>query len=128
MSIAEVGNGIAGTGAAGLVTPPPELPEKDVMMRAAALVDKYETERRENQELLAKAAGEVKQARREIEFLTLELATARNDLSTMRDQCETLRQEASDMRALFSSLRAQLDHFEIPLPVRKKVKNGTPNK
>jgi hypothetical protein len=35
-----------------------------------------------------------------------------------------LRQEVSDCRALFSSLRAQLDHFEIPLPVRRKVKNG----
>jgi chromosome segregation ATPase len=103
---------------------PPIEDEREVIIRASALVDKYEKERQQLEVMLTEATLGIEARNRTIENCKLELAEARNNLCTVQSTCETLRQEVSDCRALFSSLRAQLDHFEIPLPVRRKVKNG----
>lgn len=103
---------------------PPIDDEREVITRAAALVDKYEKQRQGLEVMLAEATLGLETRNRTIETLKLDLAEARNNLCTVQSTCEALRQEVSDCRALFSSLRAQLDHFEIPLPARRKVKNG----
>ena len=94
------------------------------MVRAAALYDEYEKQRQRLEVLLTEATLGIEARNRTIENCKLELAEARNNLLTLQSTCETLRQEVSDCRAMFSSLRAQLDHFEIPLPMRRKAKNG----
>ena len=66
----------------------------------------------------------MKDRNREVELLGLDLAQAKNDLQTLAADLETRRQEVSDLRAFFASMRAQMDHFEIPLPVRKRTRNG----
>jgi chromosome segregation ATPase len=114
--------------AAGAVSPPLPADDADdgreVMVRAAALYDQYEKQRQQLEVMLTEATLGIEARNRTIENCKLELAEARNNLCTVQSTCEALRQEVSDCRALFSSLRAQLDHFEIPLPVRRKVKNG----
>jgi chromosome segregation ATPase len=106
--------------------PEPAAPseEKAVMMRAAALVDDYEKQRQALQVMLTEATLAIEARNRTIKAYELELAEARNNLAAMQSQIEACRQEVSDCRAFFGSIRAQFDHFEIPLPIRRKVKNG----
>jgi chromosome segregation ATPase len=98
--------------------------KREAMIKAAVLYDQFEQQRQQLEVMLTEATLGIEARNRTIENLKLELAEARNNLCTLQSTCEALRQEVSDCRALFSSLRAQLDHFEIPLPVRRKVKNG----
>jgi hypothetical protein len=77
--------------------------------------------------MLAEATLAIEARNRTIKALELELAEARNNLAAMQSQIEMGRQEVSDCRAFFGSIRAQFDHFEIPLPIRRKVqRNGKP--
>lgn len=107
--------------------PRPESPEVEAMKKAAATVARFEQQRQEQAQLIERATAEIKHLARENELLRLDLAQVQNNLAVAQSQVETFRQEASDTRALFSSIRAQLDHFEIPLPVRKRVRNGKTN-
>lgn len=107
--------------------PMPESPEVEAMKKAAATVARFEEQRRQQSELIERATLEIKNLRRENELLKLDLAQVQNNLTVAQSQVESFRQEASDTRAMFSSIRAQLDHFEIPLPVRKRVRNGKIN-
>jgi hypothetical protein len=106
--------------------PAPEPPSEDkaVMMRAAALVDDYEKQRQALQVMLTEATLAIEARNRTIKALELEVAQLRNDQAALTSQVEAGRQEVSDCRAFFGSIRAQFDHFEIPLPIRRKVKNG----
>jgi chromosome segregation ATPase len=104
--------------------PQPVDEKREAMIKAAVLYDQFEQQRQQLEVMLTEATLGIEARNRTIENLKLELAEARNNLCTVQSTCEALRQEVSDCRALFSSLRAQLDHFEIPLPVRRKVKNG----
>jgi chromosome segregation ATPase len=104
--------------------PKPVDEKREAMIKAAVLYDQFEQQRQQLEVMLTEATLGIEARNRAIENLKLELAEARNNLCTLQSTCEALRQEVSDCRALFSSLRAQLDHFEIPLPVRRKVKNG----
>lgn len=106
-------------------TEPPitESPEVEAMKKAAAMVARFEQQRQEQSELIQRATKEIKDLMRENELLKLDLMQCQNNLAAAQSQVEAFRQEASDTRALFSSIRAQLDHFEIPLPVRKR-RNG----
>ena len=109
------------------IEPPsmPESPEVEAMKKAAATVARFEQQRQEQAELIERATKQIKELARENELLRLDLAQVQNNLSVAQSQVEAFRQEASDTRALFSSIRAQLDHFEIPLPIRKRGRNGT---
>jgi hypothetical protein len=106
--------------------PEPAMPSEDktVMMRAAALVDDYEKQRQALQVMLTEATLAIEARNRTIKALELEVAQLRNDQAALTSQVEAGRQEVSDCRAFFGSIRAQFDHFEIPLPIRRKVKNG----
>lgn len=105
--------------------PVPESPEAEAMKKAAAIHARIEQERQEQAQLIERAAAEIKKLLRENELLRLDLIQCQNNLAAAQSQVEAFRQEASDTRALFSSIRAQLDHFEIPLPIRKRGRNGT---
>lgn len=96
----------------------------EAITKAAALVKNYQEERSRLEQALEEKTRAWKEAIREAQLLSLDLATVRNDLCTAQSQCETLRQECSDLRAFFASMKAQMEHFEIPLPVRKRKKNG----
>lgn len=106
-----------------LPMPMPESPEVEAMKKAAAIHARIEQERQQQSELIVRATKEIKDLMRENELLKLDLMQCQNNLAAAQSQVEAFRQEASDTRALFSSIRAQLDHFEIPLPVRKR-RNG----
>lgn len=103
-----------------------ESPEVEAMKKAAATVARFEQQRQEQAELIERATKQIKELARENELLRLDLVQCQNNLAAAQSQVEAFRQEASDTRALFSSIRAQLDHFEIPLPVRKRSRNGKP--
>ena len=108
--------------------PPPQTPESaeaEAVKRAAAAMARFEQQRREQSELIERATKQIKDLARENELLRLDLIQCQNNLAAAQSQVEAFRQEASDTRALFSSIRAQLDHFEIPLPIRKRGRNGT---
>ncbi|HET7376519.1 MAG TPA: hypothetical protein VFK30_07415 [Anaerolineae bacterium] len=106
--------------------PAPESPEVEAMKKAAATVARFEQQRQQQLELIESATKKIKELMRENELLKLDLAQVQNNLAVAQSQVETFRQEASDTRALFSSIRAQLDHFEIPLPIRKRRNGARP--
>lgn len=107
--------------------PQSESPEVEAMKKAAAIHARIEQERQQQSDLIERSIKEIKRLTSEVGWRDLRIAQLENDLVTSQSQCETFRQEASDTRALFSSIRAQLDHFEIPLPVRKRFRNGKTN-
>ena len=90
----------------------------------AELVDSYTKQREKLQVMLAEATLAIESRNRTIKALELELAEARNNLAAMASQVEGCRQEVAECRVFFSTMRAQLDHFEIPLPIRRKAGNG----
>lgn len=97
--------------------------EAKIIEQAALQVHQFKQERERLQVLCTEATLSIAAANKRIKSLELDNAEMRNNLQNMATQCEALRQEASDLRAFFSSIRAQLDHFEIPLPVRKRANN-----
>lgn len=105
----------------------PESPEDEDVKKAAAIMARIKLERQQQLDENGRLGKENQSLRRENELLRLDVAQLQNNLAVAQSQVETFRQEASDTRALFSSIRAQLDHFEIPLPVRKRVRNGKTN-
>ena len=106
------------------MTSRPRDEEAEALAHAAKLVEGFKTQRAQLETMLAEATRALKDRNREVELLGLDLAQAKNDLQTMAADLETKRQEVSDLRAFFASMRAQMDHFEIPLPVRKRTRNG----
>jgi len=101
--------------------PEPVSDEAEVLARAALTVNQFQRERERMKVLCGEATFQVESLKRQIEDLTLENLKLKNDLAAQTDHCERLRQETSDLRAFFSSIRAQFDHFEIPLPIRKRA-------
>jgi septal ring factor EnvC (AmiA/AmiB activator) len=108
--------------------PPPVDVERDTIVRAADIVDNFRKELAAKRIEITEATLAIEARNQRIAQLELDLAEARNNLQTTQSQCIDLQQETSDMRALFSSFKAQLENFEIPLPIRKRVGNGNNKK
>jgi septal ring factor EnvC (AmiA/AmiB activator) len=105
--------------------------EHEVIARAHLVVDKAHKERHQLQVMLTEATLAIEARNRTIKSLELELAEARNNLAAMADNVERNRQEVSGIKAFHAEQLASLkhmvarhDHFEIPLPIRRKVNNG----
>src|SRR5512139_1499150 len=111
------------------------VPARDILQQAAVLADKYEGDKARWSRLADEAGTRIKDLSREADFLRLELATRTNDVQTLQAQIEELRQDNSELRALHGALHAQARHlvsqyenFSIPLPIRKRAKNGNKEK
>ncbi len=96
--------------------------EENVVKQAALMISRAKQERETLQTNLTEAILAIASRKREVEAMVLEREELKNNLLAMSAQCDELKQEASDLRTFFSSIKAQMDHFEIPLPVRKKIK------
>ena len=95
--------------------------EKAVIEQAALMVQRFKSEREQLQTTCTELTLTLAARKRDYEALLLEREELRNNYLAMSAQCDELRQEASDLRAVFSSIKAQLEHFEIPLPIRRRV-------
>lgn len=95
--------------------------DQNVIEQAALMVNRFKAEREMLQTKLTEAILTIAARKRDIEQIVLEREELKNNLSAALAQCDELKQEASDLRAFFSSIKAQLEHFEIPLPIRKRL-------
>lgn len=109
------------------------VPPRDILQQAAVLANQYETDKAQWGQMIEQATSRIKDLAREIEFLRLELAEKTNNLQAAQATIEELRQDNSELRALHGALHAQAKHlvvqyenFHIPLPMRKRAKNGKP--
>jgi chromosome segregation ATPase len=102
--------------------------EVDAIAKATAIVANYRKNTRDKEIEVTELALAIEGRNQRITQLELDLAETRNNLQTVAAQLEEKRQEASDLQALFSSFKAQLENFEIPLPIRKKAGNGNNHK
>jgi chromosome segregation ATPase len=109
-------------------TSPPVDEEVDAIAKATAIVANYRKNTRDKEIEVTELALAIEGRNQRITQLELDLAETRNNLQTVAAQLEEKRQEASDLQALFSSFKAQLENFEIPLPIRKKAGNGNNHK
>jgi chromosome segregation ATPase len=107
---------------------PPVDEEVDAIAKATAIVANYRKNTRDKEIEVTELALAIEGRNQRIAQLELDLAETRNNLQTVAAQLEEKRQEASDLQALFSSFKAQLENFEIPLPIRKKAGNGNNHK
>jgi chromosome segregation ATPase len=107
---------------------PPVDEEVDAIAKATAIVANYRKNTRDKEIEVTELALAIENRNQRITQLELDLAETRNNLQTVAAQLEEKRQEASDLQALFSSFKAQLENFEIPLPIRKKAGNGNNHK
>jgi chromosome segregation ATPase len=107
---------------------PPVDEEVDAIAKATAIVANYRRNTRDKEIEVTELALAIEGRNQRIAQLELDLAEIRNNLQTVAAQLEEKRQEASDLQALFSSFKAQLENFEIPLPIRKKAGNGNNHK
>jgi chromosome segregation ATPase len=107
---------------------PPVDEEVDAIAKATAIVANYRKNTRDKEIEVTELALAIEGRNQRIAQLELDLAEIRNNLQTVAAQLEEKRQEASDLQALFSSFKAQLENFEIPLPIRKKAGNGNNHK
>jgi hypothetical protein len=110
------------------VASPPVDEEVDAIAKATAIVANYRKNTRDKEIEVTELALAIEGRNQRITQLELDLAETRNNLQTVAAQLEEKRQEASDLQALFSSFKAQLENFEIPLPIRKKAGNGNNHK
>jgi chromosome segregation ATPase len=110
------------------VASPPVDEEVDAIARATAIVANYRKNTRDKEIEVTELALAIEGRNQRIAQLELDLAETRNNLQTVAAQLEEKRQEASDLQALFSTFKAQLENFEIPLPIRKKAGNGNNHK
>jgi chromosome segregation ATPase len=102
--------------------------EVDAIAKATAIIANYRKNTRDREIEVTELALAIEARNQRIAQLELDLAEIRNNLQTVAAQLEEKRQEASDLQALFSSFKAQLENFEIPLPIRKKAGNGNNHK
>jgi chromosome segregation ATPase len=107
---------------------PPVDEEVDAIAKATAIVANYRKNTRDKEIEVTELALAIEGRNQRIAQLEVDLAETRNNLQTVAAQLEEKRQEASDLQALFSSFKAQLENFEIPLPIRKKAGNGNNHK
>jgi chromosome segregation ATPase len=107
---------------------PPVDEEVDAIAKATAIVANYRKNTRDKEIEVTELALAIEGRNQRIAQLELDLAETRNNLQTVAAQLEEKRQEASDLQALFSTFKAQLENFEIPLPIRKRAGNGNNHK
>jgi DNA repair exonuclease SbcCD ATPase subunit len=111
--------------------PQPVDDKREAMIKAAVLYDQFEQQRQQLEVMLTEATLGIEARNRTIETLKLQLMEATNNLCAVQSTCEALRQENSELRALqveqhalAKHLVARYENYEIPLPIRRKVKNG----
>ena len=111
-----------------------ESPEVEAMKKAAATVARFEHQRQEQAELIERSIKEIKKLTGELEWRELRIAELENNLQTLQCDIEAMREQNSELRAFFSEGHAQAkynvaryEQYLIPLPVRKRVRNGKTN-
>ena len=103
-----------------------KVPPRDILHHAAAIADRYDDDKQKWLKLADDAKLKIKDLMRENEFLKIEIAEMKNNMAVISSQREECRQRESDVTAVLSNIKTLIDHNEIPLALRARLRKERP--